>query len=497
MSYGSLVTFRALCAIAVLSAVIAACTRNPESVTPDVAQPAATRSHTDAVPETPTTSAAVSQAAADIAAAVAERTGPPSHDGPFFFSLALDGLTFDEHAAFIDGQFFFNEIWTQVGPRETPSDGLGPLFNARSCDACHRASGRRAGVSGDGVVLDAGLLVRLSVPGADAATGEPLPEPNYGDQLQDRTFGNQSGEALIVVQWDTEQGTYTDGTSWERRRPVVGFAQLSGPDLDPATQTSMRSAAPLIGMGLLEAIPEETILGLADPDDTDGDGISGRPNMVWDPESETLVVGRFGWKANVGTLEHQTALAFAGDIGITSPLIPVENCAPSQTLCADTRSGGTFEVSQERVDGTLDYLRGLAVPNLPDPPVSERGEELFGSYGCASCHTPSLATGSASLDILSDVTVAAFTDLLLHDMGDGLADGRTDGDASGSEWRTPPLWGLGQVNAASLNLLHDGRARSIEEAILWHEGEAEQSRQAFLAASLDDRRALLAFLGSL
>lgn len=487
-------TRAALAATILLAVALAACTggrARPDTAAPDdvpavtgEAQPSAT----DRSAPADDTVSEIAARAAEIAAAVDGAAGPAPHDGPFFFSLALDGLTWDEHEAFVDGQFFFNEIWTEVGPRETPSDGLGPLFNAQSCDACHRASGRRAATSSNGTVNQPGLLVRLSVPGDS-------PEPNYGDQFQDRSLGQRVGEGIVAIEWIIETGNYDDGVPWERRRPVLNLVNLTGPDLDEGTLTSIRSAAPLIGMGFLEAVPASVILEAADPDDVDGDGISGRPNMVLDPRTGDIDVGRFGWKAGVATLEHQTALAFNGDIGVTSRFLPEENCSETQNLCANTQSGGSFEVDDERIDATLTYLRGLAVPEAA---ANDRGARLFREFGCASCHREQLTTGPASLDVLSNVTITPYTDLLLHDMGDGLADGRPEADADGREWRTPPLWGLGQIpSGPPANLLHDGRARTVEEAILWHGGEADPALQAWLGASAEDRAALLAFLDQL
>ena len=248
--------------------------------------------------------------------------------------------------------------------------------------------------------------------------------------------------------------------------------------------------------GLINAWP------LADPDDADGDGISGRPNMVWDIRRSEVVLGRFGWKANEPTVEQQAAAAFLGDIGITSTLFPEENCPAAQDACAAAPNGGTPEIPDERLAQVEFYVQTLAVPamrNVDDPRV-RRGAELFVQTGCAACHRPRHVTGDDHpVEPLRNQTIFPFTDLLLHDMGEGLADGRPDGLATGREWRTPPLWGIGLVEVVNRHtmFLHDGRARSLEEAILWHGGEGQAARDQFMALTRDERDALLQFLRSL
>jgi CxxC motif-containing protein (DUF1111 family) len=258
---------------------------------------------------------------------------------------------------------------------------------------------------------------------------------------------------------------------------------------------SPRLALPIIGMGLLQAIPEDYILGLADLDDDDGDGISGRPNLV------AGALGRFGWKANVANVEQQVAAAFLGDIGITSDLAPNESCTSAQTACQEAPHGGTPEIESELFDQVVFYSKTLAVParrDLDDPDV-RAGARQFLDLGCASCHQPSHVTGDDDNPALAGQVIFPYTDLLLHDMGPDLSDVRPDGLAGGSEWRTPPLWGLGLNEAVNGHefFLHDGRARSVEEAILWHGGEAETSKNGFVNLTAEQREQLLSFLGSL
>lgn len=415
------------------------------------------------------------------------------------FADPIDGLSDEDGRRFLAGQVFFNEVWTAVGPGETGNDGLGPLFNADSCAVCHPSTGRRQ-VPPEGELTDVGLVVRLSLPGADQVTGAPLPEPNYGDQLQDRAIGAEEPEGTIFTNYVTQRGSYPDGTPFEILWPTVNIRNRNHGPLTEGFQVSARIGAQLIGMGLLEAVPDEVIAELADPDDEDGDGVSGRVNLVWNPSTSRTEIGRFGWKSNVVELEQQIAQAFHGDLGITSSRIPEENCAPGQDVCDRTPSGGTFEVSDERLEAIAHYLRLLAVPpaRTAGDPEAERGAQLFDDFECSVCHVAELQTGDSDQPKLHRQTIRPYTDLLLHDLGFDMGDDRPDYAASGVEWRTAPLWGLGLVPVDDdRGLLHDGRARTLEEAILWHGGEGARSRALFMRAELADRQALMAFLESL
>jgi CxxC motif-containing protein (DUF1111 family) len=296
-------------------------------------------------------------------------------------------------------------------------------------------------------------------------------------------------------------GEYADGVPYSLRRPMHEFEDLAYGEITMDVLVSPRLAPPVFGSGLLEAIPESDLLEAADPDDSDGDGISGRANMVIDTVSGEMTIGRFGWKANVASVEEQVSSAFSGDIGITSDLFPNEDCTEEQVECANAPSGGDPEIPTDRLEKVVFYSRTLAVParrDLDSPDVAA-GADLFVELGCASCHQPRQETGDSDIAALANQEIFPFTDLLIHDMGPDLADGRPDGEASGSEWRTPPLWGLGltETVSGSTFFLHDGRARSVEEAILWHGGEAEQSANDFRSLSAVQRSQLLAFLGSL
>jgi CxxC motif-containing protein (DUF1111 family) len=466
-------------AAVILAIIITACTS-------DAATPTSTPS------TAPSTTALTAGSSTTTSAA-------PDVDLPVVFADPDAALTPDELDRFSNGQFLFNEQWVQVGPTETANDGLGPLFNADSCVSCHLATGRRF-VPPNGPLAEPGLVIRLATPGSDPTTNGPVPTENYGDQLQDQAIGANEPEATAFTNYVTQSGFYPDGTPFELIWPTVNVRDRNYGELPGTTLLSARIGAQMIGMGLLEAITDEDLLALADPTDSNGDGVSGRINMVWNPLTQQHEIGRFGWKSNVATLELQIAQAFSGDLGVTSTLLPDQNCSPTQTLCSTEPNGGTAEVSDERLGDIAFYLRTLAVPEprTAGNPEAERGSEHFQEFGCATCHTPTLTTGQSPVAALSNREISPYTDLLLHDMGFDMADDRPDFDANGNEWRTPPLWGLGLIPVDDdRGLLHDGRARTIEEAILWHGGEGARSRNAFTQASAERRAELIAFLESL
>lgn len=423
------------------------------------------------------------------------------HDqGSNAFSLAARNLRGERRDRFFVGNSLFNRGWVTAPSSTTGMDGLGPTFNANSCSSCHFKDGRGAPPAGSGEEF-LGLLVRLSVPGQDEHGG-PLGEPTYGGQFNHRSILGVPAEGRSSVTYEEVPGAYADGTPYSLRRPAYALSDLAFGPLSPGVMLSPRTAPAMIGLGLLAAVPEQDLLALADEGDADGDGISGRPNRVWDVKTGRTALGRFGWKANQPGLEQQNAGAFLGDIGITSPLFPEENCPPAQGACAGAIHGGSPEIDQDKVDDVTYYAHFLAVParrDVQDAQVLE-GKALFLAAGCGACHAPKLRTGALDgYPELSGQTIRPFTDLLLHDMGEALADHRPDFLATGAEWRTPPLWGIGLVAVVNrhTNFLHDGRARDFAEAILWHGGEAEASRESFRAMSQADRAALLRFLESL
>ncbi len=408
------------------------------------------------------------------------------------FGNSARNLSDEERRIFEVGDSFFTQNWVTAPASTELRDGLGPLLNAQSCSSCHLLDGR-----GEADGEEPGLLFRIGVIRDDVVESDPV----YGDQIQDRAIIGVPPEATVRTIYTGESGAYPDGTTFELRRPVHELEDLAYGEVSVDTVLSPRLAPPVFGAGLLEAIPESALLDLADPEDSDGDGISGRTNRVLEVASGEMVLGRFGWKANVPTVEQQVAAAFIGDIGITSTLFPHDNCTSTQTECAGAINGGTPEIEDDIFDQVVFYNRTLAVParrNLDDPAVID-GSDLFAEAGCVSCHQPRHETGPAEIDALANQVIFPFTDLLLHDMGPDLADDRPDGEATGSEWRTPPLWGIGLTETVNghLDFLHDGRARSLEEAILWHGGEAGTAKDAFMQLSAEQRSQLIAFLESL
>ena len=416
------------------------------------------------------------------------------------FTLPIPHLSPEQETQFFVGNSFFNRNWV-IAPASTQArDGLGPLFNARSCSACHLHDGRgRPPTTPDEPMVS--MLLRLSIPGDEPHHGV-VPEPTYGDQLNSLAVPGVPPEGRGVVTYEERAGRFADGDPYSLRHPTYTITEFAYGPLHPDTRLSPRVAPVMIGMGLLEAVPAETLLALADPEDRDGDGISGRPNWVWDQARQQTVLGRFGWKANQPTVAQQVTGAFLGDIGITSPLFPQENCTPVQVACAQAPRGGQPEITRDLLDQVVFYTRTLAVParrHVDDPEV-RRGEHLFVQAQCARCHLPALRTGEvADLPSLSHQATHPYTDLLLHDMGEALADDRTDFVATGREWRTAPLWGIGLVQTVNghTNFLHDGRARNLTEAILWHGGEAEAAKEVFRHLARADREALIRFLESL
>lgn len=387
------------------------------------------------------------------------------------------------------GKRIFQRQWSGDATAR-PGAGLGPFYNAVSCAECHFKDGRGGRPSERDP--DVRLLARLAV--------AKSPDPVYGSQLSERAVAGLPSEGSLTVTYDSQSGVMSDGTIYDLRRPVYRLRGLSWGAPDGNMVLSARMPSALTGMGLLEAIAAQDILTGADPDDRDGDGISGRASWVPDVGRGTRALGRFGWKAAQPSVEQQIATALREDMGLTSWLRPQTACTPSQRGC--TTRDHTDEVSVQELEDLTRYVQLLAVPArrpLPDAALA-RGRRLFIATGCAACHTPRQVTApQAAFPELTNQVIYPYTDLLLHDMGPGLADELAEHDARGPEWRTPPLWGLGLLSIihGRLRLLHDGRARSVEEAVLWHDGEARTARRGYTALGRADRLALVRFVESL
>ncbi|MEL6717471.1 MAG: di-heme oxidoredictase family protein [Bacteroidota bacterium] len=416
------------------------------------------------------------------------------------FGFQAPGLSNQNQLLFFVGNSFFNQNWVTAPASTTARDGLGPFFNARSCASCHFKDGRGEPLVGEKTQRGKGLLLRISVPGV-SRYGGPLPEPTYGTQISDRSIDGIESEAHFIINYKEQPGQYPDGETYSLRAPDYELMETFYGDLDPQVLISPRIAPQMIGLGLLEAIDESSLLANADEFDVDKDGISGKPNYVWDFVHQQVSLGRFGWKANEPNLLQQTAGAFLGDLGITSYLFSEENCVEGLD-CNDIPNGGEKEIDDHDLEKTVLYSSSLAVPARRDweDETVLKGKQLFNKINCSSCHVPKYTTGQHHLfPAFSNQEIWPYTDLLLHDMGPGLADNRPEFDATGREWRTPPLWGIGLfpvVNDHSF-YLHDGRARNLEEAILWHGGEAEASKKAFMTLTKEDRDAIIQFLNSL
>ncbi len=414
------------------------------------------------------------------------------------FGNAAPNLQGDRDLQFVTGNSFFNRNWITAPASTAELDGLGPLFIARSCSSCHFKDGRgNAPMPGEEPVA---LLFRLSVPGK-TATGAPQPDPHYGGQLGTHAVLGMQPEATVQITYEETGGQYADGQSFSLRKPAYMFENLNYGAMAANAEVSPRVAQHMVGLGLLEAISEATLESYADPDDQNNDGISGKINRVWNVITNQDDIGRFGWKASQPNVRQQIAAAFVEDIGITSSMFPHEGYMPGQGG-EKFPSGGSPELEESILDRMSVYAAGLAVPRRRDWDTPEvlRGKQLFNEANCTSCHVAKTVTGThPDFPEFSNQTIYPYTDLLLHDMGEGLADHRPDFLADGQEWRTPPLWGIGLIETVNghTNFLHDGRARNLEEAILWHGGEAEQAKQTFVQMKATDREALIKFLRSL
>jgi CxxC motif-containing protein (DUF1111 family) len=416
------------------------------------------------------------------------------------FTMPAENITPEHEALFYAGNSFFNQAWVQAPASTEARDGLGPLFNARSCAGCHFKDGRgRPSLASQDPAL--GLLLRLSVPGR-GEHGEPLPEPAYGGQFQPFAIDHVPAEGTQSIAYTEEEGEYADGETYSLSRPEYAFGDLGYGPLSEDVLVSPRVAPATIGMGLLEAIPDSRLEEMADPNDDDRDGVSGKINLVWDAIEQRQRLGRFGWKAEQPSVRQQSAGAFLGDMGITTDVFGTADCTPAEAECAAALDGGAPEAPRDVLDRVELYMHLIAVPARNDANDLDvlSGRAIFSDIGCAGCHVPRHVTGDVEgLPEVSGQTIYPYTDLLLHDLGPALSDERPSFDAEGAEWRTPPLWGLHYYEAVNGHdrLLHDGRARGVAEAILWHGGEAEAARDRFRALTAKERAELVDFVESL
>lgn len=421
------------------------------------------------------------------------------------------------------GKALANQPWVKAPTVTFARDGLGPIYNARTCLMCH-IKGGKGFVPSNSIIPLMGTLVRLSKPGEINAKNDKAgvnPHPVYGDQIQGQSISlahqlrhsqkpgtlqhNVAPEAYVHINWSEEIFTYPDTHQVSLRKPELEFRNLGYGPLGEDTLFGLRVAPAIAGMGLIELIPQADINALSDEQDANQDGISGRVNWVWDNKLKAVAPGRFGLKSNKATLDMTVAGAFANDVGITSSLSPSQPCTKKQATCLAQPDGNEkngVELSDELLELVINFNRNLAPASRrqPNDEIVLQGRELFYQIGCHQCHNPSFETAqSENNPHLGKQVIWPYSDFLLHDLGPELADNRPDFQASGSEWRTAPLWGVGilkEVNGSDA-LLHDGRARSVEEAILWHGGEAQIAKDKFVHLPKQKREALVTFVKSL
>jgi len=397
----------------------------------------------------------------------------PADIQPFMIGRRLHHTDFGDGSHAEAGNPIFPE---QVGK-------LGPRYTGRSCFACHTLNGRALAPATGATMTKS--VVRV---GSDA-TGTP--HADLGRYLSPLSTTGSPEAGVTIASWTTVNGLYGDGTAYTLRKPNYSFTGVT------PTYYSIRLAPQLVGAGLIEAVPEGEIAALADPNDANGDGISGRMQIVTDPVTSQQRMGRFGWRAGQATLKYQLAVALNSDIGVTTSIFPNLDRGTNQP-----DPGPSTELNSTDLENLYRYnaLLGVSARRTLTDAQALHGEALFASANCVKCHTPTLTTsGYAPLIEVRGQTIHPYSDLLLHDMGTELADTMGEGVATGAEWRTAPLWSIGLTAGVSggENYLHDGRARTLAEAILWHGGEAQNAKEAFRNMSASDRADLVKFLQSL
>ncbi|TFL15184.1 c-type cytochrome [Pusillimonas caeni] len=476
----------------------------------------------DLTPEDRARVAAITQPAADFSApepfeVMQGGAGTVNkHINADIYSHPAANLSFEGRQEFLVGNGLFRKDWVSSPSSTQASDGLGPLFNARSCQACHVKDGRGTvpGFEQLGQRDAVALLARLSRPASVDEVRERIehgeipwmPDPVYGNQLQPFAVAGVPAEGQLLIEYREIPVELNGGETAVLMEPTYRVQNLNYGPLHPETTLSPRLAPPMLGLGLLEAIHEEDIL--ANAARAKPDGIAGKPNWVW-TEDGKRVLGRFSWKAGQPDVRHQASTAFSNDMGLSTPLFPDHHgdCTEAQQDCLAMPHGaqehlGEHEVPERLADFVTFYSENLALPQRRD--VDDQrvlaGKKLFYDSQCVACHVPKYVTRrDAARPEHRFQLIWPYTDLLLHDMGPGLADGQVEGEAGGSEWRTPPLWGIGLTKTVNPDAtwLHDGRARSLLEAVLWHGGEAQAARDRVVAMTPEERENLLRFLESL
>ena len=411
------------------------------------------------------------------------------------FTQSYDFKTHDETDKHILGKSFFKVPWVEAPSATTARDGLGPLFSANTCFHCHPNNGAGTATNHKGAITRS-LVMRLSLQNTKNINNILImkegfiPEPTYGGQLSLNGTSDTPYEGNIGISYSTKSGKYADGESYELQIPSYTLSNLQYGALDKNVNIAPHIGLALVGLGALEMIEEKDILANEDILDSDGDSISGKANWVYNPETNKTELGRFTWKATSATVKQQSGNAAHNDMGLSNPLYPNHNCTSAQEECQKAIEGRyDFDLPMKRLDAIAFYLKTLKIPSQRVSKNFEKGKNIFNDLGCIKCHTPTYKISDGS-------SIHPYSDLLLHDMGDALSDGHTMFKATANEYRTPPLWGLGLYEKVSgkIALLHDGRARTIEEAILWHGGEALGQKEKFKALGKKQREYLVDFI---
>ena len=426
-------------------------------------------------------------------------------------SFSLSSRNLEEHMRinFLVGNALFERMWEDSSiSKNIAKDGLGPFFSARSCESCHINDGRgHIPITNKEDKISVVIQISQNIAQSNDYI-KNIEDDIYGGQISEFAVKDVLKEADIIIDYKYSLEMYEDGRVVELRRPIIKIDNLNYGDFNESTIFSARIAQPMIGLGLIEHISDQSLLMNEDINDTNNDGVSGKANKVWDIENEKLAIGRFGWKAAQPSVYQQTADAFYHDMGLSNKLYSNPfNCTSKQVECAKAISGNSeeyddLEVSNDQLDLVTFYSSQLGVPARRSINAEnvKKGKEIFFALNCNSCHVESFTTGdTGSHANLNNQIIYPYSDFLLHDMGESLSDGVSEFFAQGSEWRTPPLWGIGLTSIVSdeYGYLHDGRARTIEEAILWHGGEANEIIQNYKKLKKSEVNQLLSFINSL
>ena len=413
------------------------------------------------------------------------------------FIKPIKNLSDKQYDTFILGRSFFTIPWVEAPSATTARDGLGPLFNANTCASCHPGNGRGNLYNKDNQ-FSRNLIAKLSIKNRFTKehkeilkTSALIMEPNYGMQIAINGIHGVNYEAKPDIKFKEKKVVFPDGEIAMLLKPTYALKDLQYGPLHKDAILTFRLAPSLNGLGLIEDISDEDILKNQDEFDKNNDGISGRANFVYSAITKEMELGRYSWKASIATLKQQTADAANNDMGITTSIFPNDTCTKNQKACNEApKPRDSIDLTDLRLDAITYYLKNRKTYSAKKDKAYKEGLEIFKTIGCISCHIDSFVTKKG-------VKISPFTDMLLHDMGEELADGRSEFKARGNEWRTPPLWGLAlheKINKRKPRLLHDGRARDFQEAILWHGGEARTSKENYMNLEKELRKKLIKFL---